>query len=97
MDWILMNLFWLWRASELRKRDTQSISNWFTPYGLEAELARDGFTCFDRFDLVDTSDKAGLAKLIVRFVRAIPLLRWFGFLCTPGTLLVGVKPAATRG
>jgi len=71
--------------------------NWFTPYGLKAELARDGFTCFDRFDLVDTSDKAGLAKLIVRFVRAIPLLRWFGFLCTPGTLLVGVKPAATRG
>ncbi len=70
--------------------------NWFTPYSLKAELARDGFTCLDRFDLVNTSNKTGLAKLLVRSVRAVPLLRWFGFLCTPGTLLLCVKPTATR-
>lgn len=70
--------------------------NWFTPYGLKAELARDGFTCLDRFDLVDTSNKASIAKIVVRSVRAVPLLRWMGFLCTPGTLLLGIKPSAAR-
>jgi 2-polyprenyl-6-hydroxyphenyl methylase/3-demethylubiquinone-9 3-methyltransferase len=70
--------------------------NWFTPYGLKVELARDGFKCLDRFDLVDTSNKGGFARLLVHSVRAIPILRWFGFLCTPGTLLLSVKPTATR-
>jgi 2-polyprenyl-3-methyl-5-hydroxy-6-metoxy-1,4-benzoquinol methylase len=70
--------------------------HWFTPYGLKAEFARDGFKCLDRFDLVDTSTKGKIAKLIVHSVSKNPVLRWLGFLCTPGTLVLGIKPLASR-
>jgi 2-polyprenyl-3-methyl-5-hydroxy-6-metoxy-1,4-benzoquinol methylase len=71
--------------------------HWFTPYGLKAEFARDGFKCLDRFDLVDTSKKGRIAKLIVRAVNGNPVLRWLGFLCTPGTLVLGIKPLTSGG
>lgn len=67
--------------------------NWFNPYALKAELARDGFSCRDRFDLVNTSKKGPIAKLLISAVRAAPPLRWLGFVCTPGTLLLAIKPS----
>jgi 2-polyprenyl-3-methyl-5-hydroxy-6-metoxy-1,4-benzoquinol methylase len=70
--------------------------HWFTPYGLKAEFARDGFKCLDRFDLIDTSNKGKIAKLVVSAVNSNPVFRWFGFLCTPGTLILGIKPLTSR-
>jgi len=66
--------------------------HWFTPYGLKAEFARDGFKCLDRFDLIDASTKGKIAKLIVGSITKNAMLRWLGFLCTPGTLVLGIKP-----
>jgi 2-polyprenyl-3-methyl-5-hydroxy-6-metoxy-1,4-benzoquinol methylase len=71
--------------------------NWFSPYGLKAELAKDGFVCFDRFDLVDTSKKGTMAKLLVACVRAVGVLRFLGFICSGGTLILGVKPSTMQG
>jgi 2-polyprenyl-6-hydroxyphenyl methylase/3-demethylubiquinone-9 3-methyltransferase len=65
--------------------------NWFNPYGLKAELRKDGFSCLDRFDLVDLSRKGLLVRFLVRAIRAIPLLRGMGFICTNGTMVLGVK------
>jgi 2-polyprenyl-6-hydroxyphenyl methylase/3-demethylubiquinone-9 3-methyltransferase len=70
--------------------------HWFTPYGLKAELGKDGFACFDRFDLVKTAKKGSLAKFVVQCVKSIRALRWLGFMCTPGTLLLAIKPTITK-
>lgn len=67
--------------------------HWFTPYGLKKELQKSGFACFDRFDLLETNGKGVFTKLIVRSVRAIPFLRWLGFLFTTGTVILAVKPS----
>ena len=66
--------------------------HWFSPYVLKAELSRSGFSCRDRFDLINTSTKGLLAKLVVQSIRAVPLLRLLGFICTNGTMLLAVKP-----
>lgn len=65
--------------------------NWFTPYSLAAELSARGFGSLDRFDLIDTSNKGKLAKLVVSAVHTVPLLRFAGFCCTPATTLLGIK------
>jgi len=65
--------------------------NWFSPYGLKAELRADGFSCLDRFDLVDLSKKGPSTRLLVHAIRAVPLLRLIGYLCTNGTMVLGVK------
>lgn len=70
--------------------------HWFTPYSLKAELGKDGFTCLDRFDLVDVSKKGAISQLVIRSVRAVPLLRLLGFICTSGTLVLGIKPMASQ-
>lgn len=67
--------------------------HWFTPYSLKAELGKKGYSCFDRFDLVDTSKKSALAGLVVKAVRGVALLRWMGFLFTEGTMLLAAKAA----
>jgi|SRR5689334_10102176 len=65
--------------------------HWFTPYSLGAELGRRGYTCFDRFDLVDIGKKNALAGMIVKSVQGVSLLRWLGFLFTEGTMLLALK------
>lgn len=68
--------------------------NWFTPYSLRRELAKHGFRCLDRFDLVDTRNKWGLAKAVVNSVGAVPFLRFLGFLFTSSTTLLAIKSPA---
>ena len=65
--------------------------NWFSFYGLRDFLKPLGFRCLDRFDLIDTANKGGLAQFIVTMLRAIPLLRFLGHVATPSTYLVAVK------
>jgi 2-polyprenyl-6-hydroxyphenyl methylase/3-demethylubiquinone-9 3-methyltransferase len=67
--------------------------NWFSYYGLRNELARRGFHSMDRFDLMDISKKGSASKAIVATIRAIPILRWFGHIATPGTTILAVKRA----
>jgi 2-polyprenyl-6-hydroxyphenyl methylase/3-demethylubiquinone-9 3-methyltransferase len=71
--------------------------HWFTPYSLKAEFGNKGYRCFDRFDLVDTSEKSALAGMVVKSVRGVRLLRWLGFLFTEGTMLLALKtPTAPK-
>jgi 2-polyprenyl-3-methyl-5-hydroxy-6-metoxy-1,4-benzoquinol methylase len=65
--------------------------NWFSPYGLRAELARKGFDSLDRFDLVDVEQKGAAAKMVLASVHALPPLRFLAHVCTPGTTVMGIK------
>lgn len=65
--------------------------NWFSFYGLRDFLEPLGFRCLDRFDLIDTAGKGGLAQFIVTMLRRAPLLRFLGHVATPSTYLVAVK------
>jgi 2-polyprenyl-6-hydroxyphenyl methylase/3-demethylubiquinone-9 3-methyltransferase len=67
--------------------------HWFSFYGLRDFLEPLGFHCLDRFDLIDTAGKGGLAQFVVTVLRGIPLLRFLGHMATPSTYLVAVKSA----
>lgn len=66
--------------------------NWFTFYGLRKMLTRCGFKCLDRFDIMDLEEKSALARVTVAAVCAIPMLRWFAHVCTPGTIILALRP-----
>jgi 2-polyprenyl-3-methyl-5-hydroxy-6-metoxy-1,4-benzoquinol methylase len=65
--------------------------NWFSPYGLSAELARQGLTSRDRFDVIDTRNKSKVVQLIISTIQALPPLRFLAHVCTPSTLLLGIR------
>jgi 2-polyprenyl-6-hydroxyphenyl methylase/3-demethylubiquinone-9 3-methyltransferase len=65
--------------------------NWFSFYSLRTFLARFGFHCLDRFDIMDLSTKGTLARFAVRIIRTIPICRFLAQMATPGTILLGIK------
>lgn len=65
--------------------------NWFTPFGLRAELLSRGLEPRDRFDLVDTSNRGILARILIKIVRHQLFLRWLAFVLTPSSTLLGIK------
>lgn len=65
--------------------------HWFTFYGLRRDLARRGFQSLDRFDIMDLNEKGGPARLIVRAIRALPILRWFAQVGTAGTVILAIR------
>ena len=65
--------------------------NWFSYYSLRDYLAPKGFTCFDRFDMIDVSKKGFVGKAVLHIVRALPSLRLLGHMATPYTLVVARK------
>jgi 2-polyprenyl-3-methyl-5-hydroxy-6-metoxy-1,4-benzoquinol methylase len=65
--------------------------HWFSFYRLQRFLAPLGFRCLDRFDLIDTTGKAGISKSIVTVLRGLPGLRFLGHVATPSTYLVAIK------
>jgi 2-polyprenyl-3-methyl-5-hydroxy-6-metoxy-1,4-benzoquinol methylase len=67
--------------------------NWFTYYGLRNILEVQGLRCLDRFDIMDTNAKGGLAQFLVAATRALPPLRFAAQVCTPGTRILAVKAA----
>lgn len=71
--------------------------NWFTYYGLRRHLARQGVRCMDRFDMMDLRQHGRLAAAGVRALRRLAPLRFLGHVCTPYTVVLGVKQATTSG
>jgi 2-polyprenyl-6-hydroxyphenyl methylase/3-demethylubiquinone-9 3-methyltransferase len=65
--------------------------HWFSFYGLRAFLQPLGFSCFDRFDLIDDAAKGTAARTIVAAIRRVPALRFLGHVATPWTAIVAVK------
>jgi ubiquinone/menaquinone biosynthesis C-methylase UbiE len=66
--------------------------NWFSYYHLRRAFIERGFeTVMDRFDLMDTANRGGLAKGFIGSIRRVPVLRWLGHIGTSGTTVLGVK------
>jgi 2-polyprenyl-6-hydroxyphenyl methylase/3-demethylubiquinone-9 3-methyltransferase len=65
--------------------------HWFSFYGLRRYLDRLGFSCMDRFDLVNVDEKNGAVRLAVKLIRSAPPVRLLAHMTQGGTLLVAVK------
>lgn len=65
--------------------------NWFSFYALARYLEKQGFRSMDRFDMIETDNKGALAKMAVALIRALPPLRFFGHVLTPGSIVFAVK------
>jgi 2-polyprenyl-6-hydroxyphenyl methylase/3-demethylubiquinone-9 3-methyltransferase len=65
--------------------------NWFSFYDLRRQLGPNKFKFLDRFDLIDTENRGMIPTAIVTALRAVPPLRWFGHVLTPGTTVLAVK------
>jgi ubiquinone/menaquinone biosynthesis C-methylase UbiE len=65
--------------------------HWFSYYGLRDHLARLGFECLDRFDMIDGSKRGVLAGLVLGAVKRLDVVRWFGHVLTPYTVVFAVK------
>lgn len=69
--------------------------NWFSYYSLATYLGNRGFRCWDRFDMIETQGRNPVVGATVKFIRTIPLLRFFGHVVTPGSIVFSVKATAT--
>jgi 2-polyprenyl-6-hydroxyphenyl methylase/3-demethylubiquinone-9 3-methyltransferase len=67
--------------------------HWFSFYGLRKYLDRLGFSCMDRFDLINSDEKSGAIKLALKIIRSVPPARLLAHMTQGGTLLVAVKRA----
>lgn len=65
--------------------------NWFSFYALARYLEKHGFRSMDRFDMIETDNKGALGKAVVALIRALPPLRFFGHVLTPGSIVFAVK------
>ena len=71
--------------------------NWFSFYSLRKVLAKEGFRCLDRFDVLDVTKKSRIARSIASSIRHVSLLRWVAHVCTPGTMVFAVKEDSASG
>lgn len=78
---------WPWIASYA----TYPAVNWFSYPELMAELRQRGFRVFDRFDLAALRGPAGWKGWAVRLLSRGSALRYWGYLASPSSLLIGVK------
>jgi 2-polyprenyl-3-methyl-5-hydroxy-6-metoxy-1,4-benzoquinol methylase len=67
--------------------------HWFNFYGLRSRMARNGFRCLDRFDLIDLENKSVLARFMVSAVRSSSIIKFFAHVCTPATIILAIKNA----
>jgi ubiquinone/menaquinone biosynthesis C-methylase UbiE len=69
--------------------------HWFSFYSLRDALIARGFDPGrDRFDLIDLERRGALARAAVHTIRAVPLLRWVGHVCTPYSVILASKRSA---
>ena len=79
---------------ELAGYATYPALNWFTFYALRDYLAPQGFTCMDRFDILDLNGRGALARFSVALVRKLAPLRFFAHVATPYTTILAIKKVA---
>jgi 2-polyprenyl-6-hydroxyphenyl methylase/3-demethylubiquinone-9 3-methyltransferase len=82
---------------QLAGHATYPAVNWFSFYGLRDVLAARGFTCLDRFDMIDQTRLGLTARRLVGLVRRWPPLRFLGHVATSYTVLLGFRTAAGSG
>ena len=67
--------------------------HWFSFYGLRKYLGRLGFSCMDRFDVIDIDEKHGSTRFALKLIRSARVMRLLAHMTQGGTLLVAVKQA----
>lgn len=65
--------------------------NWFSFFQLKKYLATLNLDTYDRFDVMNLSEKSYLEKSIVKLIRNIPALRWLAHLATPSLSILAIK------
>lgn len=65
--------------------------SWFSFYSLRKELKNRGFCSYGRFDIVDTSNKSELFKIILSVLRKDSFMKLIGNILTPYTVILGIK------
>jgi ubiquinone/menaquinone biosynthesis C-methylase UbiE len=65
--------------------------NWFSFYSLRSALAPLGFRSYDRFDVMDPSEKGGMVRLIALGIRVLPFMRFLGHMASASTLVFAIK------
>ncbi|MES3020541.1 MAG: class I SAM-dependent methyltransferase [Pseudomonadota bacterium] len=68
--------------------------NWFSFYGLRAELARHGMDSLDRFDMADPQRLCRFERRALALLKAVPALRFCAHVLTPYTVLLAFKRPA---
>jgi ubiquinone/menaquinone biosynthesis C-methylase UbiE len=67
--------------------------HWFSFYGLRRCLGALRFSCKDRFDVIDVSNKPRAVKLALTIIRRVPFIRLLAHIAQGGTLIIAVKHA----
>jgi 2-polyprenyl-6-hydroxyphenyl methylase/3-demethylubiquinone-9 3-methyltransferase len=66
--------------------------NWFTNPGLSAVLSKLGFTCYDRFDIMDLSGKPiWVGWIINNMILRFRIIRFLSYLASTSTVVLAVK------
>ena len=65
--------------------------NWFTFYGLRRFLRDKGFDCYDRFDVIDRSEKRLVSRAVLRSIEKSRAVRFLAYMVTEGTSILAVK------
>ncbi len=66
--------------------------NWFTTPSLSKELERMGFRCYDRFDIMNLTNKPSWLVFVIRhFILPFRLFRYFAYVLNKSTLIVAIK------
>ena len=66
--------------------------HWFTFNQLRNFISDHGLVSFDRFDMIDESQKGWLAGGVVKLLRSVPFIRFFGHVATPYTVVFAIRP-----
>jgi 2-polyprenyl-6-hydroxyphenyl methylase/3-demethylubiquinone-9 3-methyltransferase len=76
---------------DLANYATYPAVNWFTFYSLRDALASYGFSCMDRFEVMDTGTKALPLQLAVAVIKKVPVLKWLAQIASQGSLVLALK------
>jgi len=65
--------------------------HWFTYFELKKELSNRGLDSQDRFDVIDPTGKGSIGKAAINLTKASALIRRFGHVLTPYTVVFATK------
>jgi len=76
---------------EIANYATYPAVNWFSFFSLKKYLNHRGFNCYDRYDVMELSDKSKSIQTAIFLIQKFSFLRLLGHLTTPYTLIVSIK------
>lgn len=65
--------------------------NWFSFYRLNKIFNTLNYKCFDRFDVVDISNKGYFYRLLLNLLKSSKIFKLIGYILIPGTMIIAIK------